>query len=187
MQRFPTATHAYLKETNTFTEFGAGISHASFDSIDSRLALFQTVGIVILVLLFGGTLAVYLTVRRNADHAREANTLATNALDATSRGSGVVDDVVAKMHGIARSSDRIAEIIGVIDGIAFQTNILALNAAVEAARAGEEGRGFAVVAGEVRGLAQRAVGEGDQGADQRVGGGDPRRLVARRACRRGDA
>ncbi|HEY4350089.1 MAG TPA: methyl-accepting chemotaxis protein, partial [Paraburkholderia sp.] len=250
---------AYLKESNTFTEFGAGISHASFDSIDSRLALFQTVGIVILVLLFGSTLAAYFmvrrgvvvpledagrhfdriaqgrlderveargtneighlfaglasmqasvartvrtvretadsiytgadeiatgnadlsartenqaasleetaasmqeltaTVRRNADHAREANTLATNALDATSRGSGVVDDVVAKMRGIARSSDRIAEIIGVIDGIAFQTNILALNAAVEAARAGEEGRGFAVVAGEVRGLAQRSA------------------------------
>jgi methyl-accepting chemotaxis protein I, serine sensor receptor len=97
------------------------------------------------------------TVRRNADHARKVNTLAANALDATSRGSGVVDDVVAKMRGIARSSDRIVEIIGVIDGIAFQTNILALNAAVEAARAGEQGRGFAVVAGEVRGLAQRSA------------------------------
>ncbi|CAB3761114.1 methyl-accepting chemotaxis protein [Paraburkholderia solisilvae] len=250
---------AYLNETNNFTQFGAGISHASFDSIDGRLALFQMVGIVLLVLLFGITVAVYqvlkrgvlapleeagrhfdriaqgrldqpveshgtneigrlfaglasmqasvartvstvretadsihlganeiatgnadlsartenqaasleqtaasmqeltATVSRNADHAREANTLAANALDATSRGSGVVDGVVAKMRGIARSSDRIAEIIGVIDGIAFQTNILALNAAVEAARAGEEGRGFAVVAGEVRGLAQRSA------------------------------
>ncbi|HTH62567.1 MAG TPA: methyl-accepting chemotaxis protein [Paraburkholderia sp.] len=97
------------------------------------------------------------TVRNTADNSHEANALADTALDATARGSGVVNDVVGRMQGIAHSSDRIAEIIGVIDGIAFQTNILALNAAVEAARAGEQGRGFAVVAGEVRALAQRSA------------------------------
>ncbi|GAB6850021.1 methyl-accepting chemotaxis protein [Paraburkholderia kururiensis] len=250
---------AYLAEQHNFVQFSTAASRASLDSIDSRLALFDGVGLAILFMLVALTVAVYIalrrgvvgpledagrhferiaqgklnepvvaqgtneigrlfsglarmqasvartvkvvrevadsihigadeiatgnadlsartenqaasleetaasmeeltsTVRRNADHAREANELANTALDATSRGSEVVNEVVDKMRGIARSSDKIAEIIGVIDGIAFQTNILALNAAVEAARAGEQGRGFAVVAGEVRGLAQRSA------------------------------
>ncbi len=97
------------------------------------------------------------TVRQNADHARTASTLAQAAQDVAGRGSRVVGDVVSTMDGIQGASRRIAEITGVIDGIAFQTNILALNAAVEAARAGEQGRGFAVVASEVRSLAQRAA------------------------------
>jgi methyl-accepting chemotaxis protein len=97
------------------------------------------------------------TVRQNADHAREANALAQGASDVAARGGEVVSQVVGTMKGIDDSSKRIADIIGVIDGIAFQTNILALNAAVEAARAGEQGRGFAVVASEVRSLAQRSA------------------------------
>ncbi|MEZ5727583.1 MAG: methyl-accepting chemotaxis protein [Burkholderiaceae bacterium] len=95
------------------------------------------------------------TVSSNAESARQANQLALSASDVAERGGAVVGDVVTTMASIAESSSRIAEIIGVIDSIAFQTNILALNAAVEAARAGDQGRGFAVVAGEVRSLAQR--------------------------------
>jgi methyl-accepting chemotaxis protein len=97
------------------------------------------------------------TVRQNADNARQANVLAESASSVAQRGGAVVAQVVQTMASINESSKQIAEIIGVIDGIAFQTNILALNAAVEAARAGEQGRGFAVVAGEVRNLAQRSA------------------------------
>ena len=96
-------------------------------------------------------------VQQNAGNARQANQLAQGASEVALRGGEVVSQVVSTMEGINHSSRRIADIIGVIDGIAFQTNILALNAAVEAARAGEQGRGFAVVAGEVRNLAQRSA------------------------------
>jgi methyl-accepting chemotaxis protein len=97
------------------------------------------------------------TVLHNAENARQANNLASGASEIAVRGGQVVNQVVGTMKGINDSSKKIADIIGVIDGIAFQTNILALNAAVEAARAGEQGRGFAVVAGEVRSLAQRSA------------------------------
>ncbi len=97
------------------------------------------------------------TVHNNADHARQANALAQGASSVAIKGGQVVGQVVQTMQGINESSRKIADIIGVIDGIAFQTNILALNAAVEAARAGEQGRGFAVVASEVRSLAQRSA------------------------------
>jgi methyl-accepting chemotaxis protein len=97
------------------------------------------------------------TVRQNAENSRQANDLAKSSNDIATRGGQMVKQVVSTMTGIQDSSKKIADIIGVIDSIAFQTNILALNAAVEAARAGEQGRGFAVVATEVRNLAQRSA------------------------------
>ncbi|MFL9950788.1 methyl-accepting chemotaxis protein [Paraburkholderia agricolaris] len=96
------------------------------------------------------------TVKQNADNAQQGSTLAANASSVAQKGSEVVGQVVSTMHEISDSSTKIADITGIIEGIAFQTNILALNAAVEAARAGEQGRGFAVVASEVRSLAQRS-------------------------------
>jgi aerotaxis receptor len=97
------------------------------------------------------------TVKSNAETATQANTLSASASDAAARGGEAVSHVISTMNDITTSSKKIVDIIAVIDGIAFQTNILALNAAVEAARAGEQGRGFAVVAGEVRALAQRSA------------------------------
>jgi methyl-accepting chemotaxis protein len=96
------------------------------------------------------------TVKQNTDNTRQAGTLANNASDVVRQGSEAVDKVVSTMTDISDNSSRVADITGIIEGIAFQTNILALNAAVEAARAGEQGRGFAVVASEVRSLAQRS-------------------------------
>ncbi|PTB21127.1 methyl-accepting chemotaxis protein [Trinickia symbiotica] len=97
------------------------------------------------------------TVKRNADNAREASGLASSAAEVAARGGDVVERAVKTMNAVSASSQKIADITGIIDSIAFQTNILALNAAVESARAGELGRGFAVVAGEVRSLAQRSA------------------------------
>ena len=140
------------------------------------------------------------TVRQNADNASAASELAASARDVAVRGGGVVGHVVATMNNITQSSRRIADIVGVIDGIAFQTNLLALNAAVEAARAGEQGRGFAVVAGEVRALAQRSgqaareikelisqsVGQVDDGARQVAEAGETMQRIVTQVQRVND-
>jgi methyl-accepting chemotaxis protein len=140
------------------------------------------------------------TVRQNADNASAASQLAASARDVALRGGGAVGKVVETMAGITRSSSRIADIVGVIDGIAFQTNLLALNAAVEAARAGEQGRGFAVVAGEVRALAQRSgqaareikdliaqsVGQVDDGARQVAEAGETMQRIVTQVQRVND-
>ncbi|MFM0643815.1 methyl-accepting chemotaxis protein [Paraburkholderia bryophila] len=130
------------------TEIAAGNTDLSQRTEEQAAALVQTASSMD---------QMTVNVKQNADSAAQAAQLAGQAADVATRGSRVVDDVVRTMGEITTSSRQIGDIIGVIDGIAFQTNILALNAAVEAARAGEQGRGFAVVAAEVRSLAQRSA------------------------------
>ena len=141
-----------VRGAHTVTDTSAQIAHGNLDlsqrTEEQASTLEQT---------SGSLEGLTLTVTQNAEHARKAAHLAIGASEVARRGGEVVGQVVSTMTGISQSSLRIADIIGVIDGIAFQTNILALNAAVEAARAGELGRGFAVVAAEVRSLAQRSA------------------------------
>lgn len=134
-----------IAETNEMIDRNSGLS----SRVDSQAAALQQTAASMEQLAS--------TVRQNADNAHQANQLAVTASDVAQRGGVAVGEVVSTMQDISDSSSKISDIVGVIDSIAFQTNILALNAAVEAARAGEQGRGFAVVASEVRALAQRSA------------------------------
>ena len=160
MQRLHTMRTSFLQAIQQVRRAADSISHASVEVASGNSDLSQRTEQTSQNLQQTAASSEQLaqTVRQNAHHAQEATSLAMSASDVATRGGDSVTQMVGTMREIQDSSRKIADIIGVIDGIAFQTNILALNAAVEAARAGEQGRGFAVVASEVRSLAQRSAG-----------------------------